>query len=178
MKILKSIILVAALFLTASFSPGAQSTAKVAKQTSPDALVAELYRQSGRNRSPFFQTRSRALVGRYFEKRLADLIWKDAIRSKGEVGAIDGDPLYNAQDMEIKHFVVHKPTFANGAAGGLHAGSPHGVVAEVKVSFENFGKKEEIVFLLSSSNRAAGWKIANIKYNDGTDLLEILKGGD
>ncbi|MDQ2922077.1 MAG: hypothetical protein M3R52_10775 [Acidobacteriota bacterium] len=54
MKILKSIILVAALFLTANFSPGAQSSAKVVRQTSPDALVAELYRQSGKDGSPLF----------------------------------------------------------------------------------------------------------------------------
>jgi len=187
----KSIILLAALFLTANVSPGSQSTAKVAKQASPDALVAELYRQTGRNRSPFFQTRSRARVDQYFEKQLGDLIWKDAIRSRGEVGAIDGDPLYNAQDMDIKHFAVHKPASANGVAGGSKArgsqrrsadgvepGSPRGVAAEVKVSFENFGKKVEIVFLLTSDTRAAGWKITNIKYDDGTDLLGILKGGD
>ena len=113
----------------------------------------------------FFQTKNRTLLDKYFEKHLADLIWKDAIRSKGEVGAIDGDPLYNAQDMDIKHFAVHKASYANG-------------LAEVKVSFENFGKKEEIVFLLSPGTRAGGWKIKNIKYNDGTDLLGILKSGD
>src|SRR5205823_1055851 len=33
--------------------------------------------------SPFFQTRSRALLYKYFEKHLADMIWKDAVRSKG-----------------------------------------------------------------------------------------------
>ena len=178
MRILKSTILVATLFLSASLSPGAQSTAKVVRQTSPDALVAELYRQSGKNRSPFFQTRSRSLVNKYFEKHLGDLIWKDAINSRGEVGALDGDPLYNAQDMDIKNFVIHKPVFTNGSAGGPQAGNPRGVVAEVKVSFENFGKKEEIVFLLRAGTRAAGWKIANIKYDDGTDLLGILKGGN
>ena len=162
MKTLKSTILLAALLLGSN--QWAHSTAKVTKQKSPDALVTELYRQSGRNRSPFFQTKSRALLDRYFQKHLADLIWKDAIRSKGEVGAIDGDPLYNAQDMEIKNFAVHKASYANG-------------LAEVKVSFENFAKKEEIVFLLTPGPRDAGWKIANIKYNDGTDLLGILKAG-
>ena len=162
MKIFKSTILVAALLLCSN--QWAHSAAKVTKQTSPDALVTELYRQSGRNHSPFFQTKNRTLLDKYFEKHLADQIWKDAIRSKGEVGAIDGDPLYNAQDMDIKHFAVHKASYANG-------------VAEVKVSFENFGKKEEIVFLLSPGPRAGGWKIANIKYNDGTDLSGILKAG-
>jgi hypothetical protein len=165
MKTLQSIILVAGLFLSASYSSGAQSAAKAVRPTSPNALVIELYRQSGKNRSPFFQTKSRALVDKYFDRHLGDLIWKDAITSKGEVGALDGDPLYNAQDMEIKNFVVHKPTVANGTA-------------QVKVSFENFGKKEEIVFLLSSKNKSAGWKITNIKYSDGSDLLGIFKGGN
>jgi hypothetical protein len=162
MKTLRTTILLAALLLGSNQQ--AYSAAKVTKPTSPDALVTELYRQSGRNHSPFFQTRNRTLLDKYFEKHLADLIWKDAIRSKGEVGAIDGDPLYNAQDMDIKNLVVHKASFANG-------------LAEVNVSFENFGKKEEIVFLLSQGTRAGGWKIANIKYKDGTDLLGILKAG-
>jgi len=165
MKRLESIILFAAIFLTAGHSAGAQSAARPVKPNSPNALVTELYRQSGKNRTPFFQTRSRALVDKYFDKRLGDLIWKDAITSKGEVGALDGDPLYNAQDMDIKNFVVRKPIVANGTA-------------EVKVSFENFGKKEEIVFLLSSKNNATGWKISNIKYSDGTNLVGILIGGN
>ena len=162
MKILKSTLLLAALLLGSN--QWAHSAAKVTKQTSPDALVTELYRQSDKKHSPFFQTKSRALLDKYFERHLAGLIWKDAIKSKGEVGAIDGDPLYNAQDMDIKNFAVHKASYANG-------------LAEVKVSFENFGKKEEIVFLLTPGLRGGGWKISNIKYKDGTDLLGILKAG-
>lgn len=177
MKISKSILLLAALLLAAHFA-GAKPLAKSAKQTSPAALVAELYRQSARKRSPFFQTRSRALVNHYFEKDLGDLIWKDAIRSKGEVGAIDGDPLYNAQDMEIKHFVIHKPESAKGNSGdALNENAPP-VGAEVKVTFENFDAKKEITFVLGRGTGPSGWKISNIKYDDGTNLLEILKSGN
>jgi len=128
--------------------------------------VAELYRQSARKRSPFFQTRSRALVNQYFEKDLGDLIWKAAIRSKREVGAIDGDPLFNAQDMEIKRFVIHKPEVAKGNSGDE---------AEVKVTFENFGVKKQITFLVRRATGTAGWKISNIRYDNGADLLGILK---
>jgi hypothetical protein len=181
MKISKSMLLLAALLLTvniagakSSAKPLAKSAAKSARQTPPDAVVAELYRQSARKRSPFFQTRRRALVNQYFEKELGDLIWKDAIRSKGEVGAIDGDPLFNAQDMEIKHFVIHKPEFAKGMSGK----SPASVGAEVKVTFENFGAKKEILFVLRRSTGLWGWKISNIKYDDGADLLGILKSGN
>lgn len=67
----------------------------------PTLWVVDLYRQHNRKRSPFFQTRSRALINKYFAKALADLIWKDAMKAKGEVGALGADPLYDAQDTEI-----------------------------------------------------------------------------
>jgi len=164
MTISKSLTLVTILFLTVTFS-SAQNPTKLAKRISPDALVADLYRESSKDRSPFFQTKNRALVDKYFQKNLADLIWKDAVRSKGEVGAIDGDPLYNAQDMDIEHFSVHPATYDKGTA-------------KVRVTFENFGKKEEVGFLLSSGKRSTVWKIANIQYSDGTNLLGILNGSN
>src|SRR5260370_293987 len=161
MKILKSTLLLAALLLGSN--QWALSAAKVTKQTSPDALVTELYRQSGRKHSPFFQTRSRTLLDKYFEKHLADLIWKDAIRSKGEVGAIDGDPLYNAQDMEIKKFAIDKATFAGGKA-------------RVNVRFENFGQEKNIVFVLG--NGKTGWRICDIEYGEGRTLVGEVNEGN
>src|SRR5689334_11223404 len=77
----------------------------------PETLVADLYKAHDAKQSPFFQKRSRARVDKYFTKRLADLIWKDVTKTpKGEVGKLDGDPLYNAQDMEIKAFAIGKAT--------------------------------------------------------------------
>jgi len=101
------------------------------------------------------------LLNRYFTRELADLIWKDRINSKGEVGALDGDPLYNAQDIEIKNFKIGQARLNNGAA-------------LVPVSFLNFGKEEKITFRLVSA--PGGWKIANIEYQDGTSLAGILRG--
>jgi hypothetical protein len=131
----------------------------VTKKPSPDAVVANLYKQH-KKRSPFFQTRSRALLDEFFEKNLANLIWKDAVTSKGEVGALDFDPLYNAQDTDIKNFVIHKPAYREGKA-------------EVLVSFENFGEKQRILFDLVSQK--TGWKIANINYGKGSNLLGMLQ---
>src|SRR5688572_2866905 len=48
---------------------GAQSQAAAA-----EALVADLYKQHDAKKGPFFQTKSRALVDKYFTKPLADLI--------------------------------------------------------------------------------------------------------
>ena len=64
--------------------------------------------------------------------------------------------------MEIKSFVIHKAKVTDG-------------MATVLVTFANIGKKQEVKFLLAS--RQAGWKITNVKYDDGTDLIGILKSG-
>src|ERR1041385_5040665 len=106
---MKKLTLAAILFLT-----GMQLLPAVPAQPrhlSPDALVRDLYTAHTHKRSPFFQTRSRALLYKYFVKSLADLIWTDQKNSKGEVGVIDGDPLYDAQDMQIKKFAIGKPSY-------------------------------------------------------------------
>ena len=141
-----------------TLSAPAQTKTLTATRKSPRALVADLYRQH-KKQSPFFQTKSRALVDRYFDKELADLIW-NMPNSPDEVGPLDGDPLYNAQDMEIRNFVIHKPVVKD-------------ATATVLVSFTNIGKKQEVKFLLAS--RPTGWRITNIKYDVGTDLVQILK---
>lgn len=116
MKTLKLSAIAAVLLLGASLSVVVQAQSTSTKRPGPDTLVADLYKANKQKRSPFFQTRSRALLYKYFEKTLADLIWKDAVHSKGEVGAIDGDPLYDAQDMEIKKFAIKKPRYEEGRA--------------------------------------------------------------
>src|SRR6266852_6027510 len=126
MKAMK-LILVMALCFAAGLSISVDGQPAATKRLSPDALVADLYRAHNQKHSPFFQTRSRALLYKYFEKDLADLIWRDAVKSKGEVGALDGDPLYDAQDIEIKKFAIGKPSYADNKAA-------------VKVTFENFNQ--------------------------------------
>jgi hypothetical protein len=158
MKTIKLIFVLMMIIGTVCSSATAQRHSRPTKQMSPEQLVADLYRQH-KTRSPFFQHQNRSLLDRYFDKDLADLIW-NIPDLPGEVGPLDGDPLYNAQDMEIRNFVIHKPVVKNG-------------MATVLVNFTNFGKKQEVKFLLAS--RQSGWKITNIKYDDGTDLIGILK---
>ena len=155
----KLIVLIALLGFGASLSPEVRGQSRVTNRLSPDALVKDLYWQHDHKRSPFFQTRSRALLYKYFEKTLADKIWKDAVGSKGEVGAIDGDPLYDAQDIEIRKFAIGKPTYESSVP--------------VTVSFENFGQKRSIIFLMV--NRGAGWRISDIDYGEGRTLFGELK---
>lgn len=147
--------------LSALLLISAVAQAQVKANSDPVRLVTTLYRQHNRNHSPFYQTRSRARVNQYFEKSLADLIWKDSVGNKGEAGALDADPLYDAQDTQIKNFSVKKSGEENGRT-------------VVVVSFENFGEKQQLVFLLAQEK--IGWKIADIKYKDGRTLSGILKG--
>src|SRR5438876_8530768 len=134
MRFLKSTLMIFMVMIlaTVSLSPQAQSNNR---RLSPNELVADLYKQHNRKHGPFFQTRSRALLYKYFEKSLADMIWKDAVSSKGEVGVIDGDPLYDAQDMDIKKFTIGKPSYESGKA-------------RVNVTFENLGQSKSFVFIL------------------------------
>jgi len=142
----------------AAAQPSPSAAARPA--ASPEALVSELYKQHDADRSPFFQTDDRARVDKYFEKSLADLIWKDAVESGGEVGALGADPLYDAQDTEIKNFAVRAVNQSDGKA-------------EVAAAFENFGKKQRIVYRLVAVG--PDWKIADIDYGNGTTLLKMLK---
>ena len=159
MKTSKLILVAIVMLAACDFSAAAGQKTTSMKSMSPRGLVVDLYRQH-KTRSPFFQARSRALLDKYFAKKLADLLWQDAHSSGGEVGALDGDPLFNAQDMEIKKFSIEEGTVM---AGG----------ANVPVSFENFGEKHRIVFRLVAERTR--WKIADIAYDDGSSLLEILK---
>ncbi|HKP47651.1 MAG TPA: DUF3828 domain-containing protein [Pyrinomonadaceae bacterium] len=139
-------------------STAAQKAAPSNDRNTPVRLVADLYRQHKRH-SPFFQHTNRALVDRYFDRQVADLLW-NIPDTPGEVGPLDGDPLYNAQDMEIKKFVIHPAKMV-------------GDTARVLVTFTNFGKPQQINFVLVPVG--SGWRISNIKYDDGTDLIGILK---
>lgn len=126
--------------------------------TLPEALVADLYKAHDGKKSPFFQTKNRPLVDKYFTRSLGDLIWNDALTSQknNEVGVIDGDPLYNAQDVEIKNFAVGK-------------GEVKGDTAVVPVTFTNYGNKQNLKFhmkLISSE-----WKIDDIEYGGEAGTL-------
>jgi len=136
------------------------SAAGQPQSVAAEALVADLYKQHDAKKSPFFQTKNRSLVDKYFTKGTADLIWKDATSSQGEVGALDGDPLYAAQDMEIKNFAVGKADVK-------------GEAATVPVNFTNYGQKVTITFKLKMVGTA--WKIDDIIWPEGTSMVKVIK---
>jgi hypothetical protein len=155
------------LLLSVSSIAVGQSRARL----TPDAVVRNLYAARKRPATdPFFQTKSRARLDKYFTKELGDLIWKDAVaaaKSK-EVGALDGDPLYNAQDMKITAFRIKPPEYGEGNRD----------LADVPVTFKNFGKEETVLFRLERAKTGV-WKISDIFYpgnpDDASSLTKMLK---
>jgi len=136
-------------------------------QTTPDALVRSLYAaHKNRRTDPFSQTKDRARLDKYFAKDLADLLWKDAKTSaaNNEVGALDGDPLYNAQDMKITAFLVKSPQYGEGNRD----------VADVPVTFKNLGKQETILFRVERDSSKV-WKITDIFYKNNDDASSSLR---
>ena len=141
-------------------TPPAVEEKSAQSATAPDALVKDLYKQHDAQKSPFFQTKNRALVDKYFDKNLAEMIWKDAKESNGEVGALGADPLYNAQDTDIKNFAVGQPKIT-------------GDKAEVVVTFDNYKQKEKFTFKLVQQNN--DWKISDIDYGGEYTLVGLFK---
>src|SRR5262245_31297947 len=136
-------------------------------QTTPDALVRDLYAaHKNRRTDPFSQTKDRARLDKYFAKDLADLLWKDAKTSaeNNEVGALDGDPLYNAQDMKITAFSIKPPEYGEGNRD----------LADVRVTFKNIGKEETVLFRVERNSQKV-WKITDILYPGNDDSSSSLR---
>ncbi len=147
---MRSLLVLLVSVLTAAIS--------IAGDLSPKDLVAQFYQAHRSKHDPLDET---ALLGRYFDPALLKLYLKDRREAKGEVGRLDGDPLYNAQDMEIKDLSVSAPEMTGGEA-------------RVTVSFKNFSKPTRVVYMLGRT--ANGWKISDIRYDDGSSLKKILEG--
>jgi hypothetical protein len=154
--------LVAVVLLVCSFSAMAApfvGQAKPAAADSPTALVKELYRVHNNGRGPILTGKNRAVLQKFFDKKLADLLWKILTAKSDEVGPLDFDPFFNAQDTEISNFLIS-------AAVGNDQDST------VTVTFRNAGSPETIKFRLHHTE--VGWRVANIVYADGSDLIKIL----
>lgn len=145
--------------------PPATTTTAAAAPVAPPLtaahdLVADLYAQHGQGNSPFFQTDDRTRLEKYFEPKFAELIWNDAVSAQGEVGVLGFDPLYDAQDTEIKNFVVQPATV-------------EGDGAQVAAEFSNFGENQRIVYSLVPV--AGQWRISDMTFADGRTLRKAFE---
>lgn len=130
----------------------------------PDSVVKELYKIHDQdlkgNDDRILSRKSRKNIDKFFDKTLADFIWKDLTTHIDEVGVLDFDTFYNAQDFEIKGFSVAAPKISGGKA-------------TVAVKFTNFDRKVTLNYSLTKQKK--DWKISDIKYADGSSLLGYFK---
>lgn len=139
---------------------GHASAQKSSPPVTPDALVRELYRVHNNGNGPIFRATGQRYWTKYFDAKLAGLLRKALTEgSPDEVGPLDFDPLYNAQDTKITHLQVGPPQIAQERA-------------TVIVSFRNFGQATKITFQLRATD--AGWKITNVLYGADGDLVKML----
>src|SRR5436309_8098001 len=88
------IVIVAILALVAGFASARPGSLNL---NTGKELVAQLYKEHSGKSDPLQYRASKKLLRNYFYKPLLDLYLKDQEDSKGEVGKIDFDPLYDAQ---------------------------------------------------------------------------------
>ena len=135
-----------------------------AQTLTPDALVRDLYKiheqDSKTSKDRILNGKSRRYLDKYFDKTLADLIWKDLTTDTGYAGVIDFDPFYATQDPNIKNLTVGAPKTT-------------GTKATVIVRFTNSGVKETLNYLLAK--QGSGWRITDIKYDDDSSLLGYFR---
>lgn len=132
-------------------------TAATAGDLSPKDLVAQLYQAHRSKHDPLDESKC---LGRYFDPALLKLYLKDKREAKGEVGRLDGDPLYNAQEIEITAFTISPPDTADRET-------------RVTARFKNLGQPTRVVYLLTHEDD--DWKISDICYDDGSSLKKILQ---
>src|SRR6266487_4437893 len=133
------------------------ATTTFAGELLPKDVVAQLYKAYGTEQSSAGETR---LFTRYFDDELLKLYLKDKREAKGEVGRLDGDPLYNAQEVQITDFSISAPKIT-------------GSEALVTVRFKNIGKPTRVECVLRRT--VHGWKISDIRYDNGYSLKKILQ---
>jgi hypothetical protein len=148
----------AMMFKTIAFLLMLTAATMLADELSPKDVVAQLYQAHRSKHDPLDETQ---FLSRYFDAELLKLYLKDKREAKGEVGRLDGDPLYNAQDIQITDFSISAPKTT-------------GAETLVMVRFKNIGKSTRVEYVLGRT--ADGWKISNIRYDDGSSLKKILQG--
>ena len=150
------------MFKTIGFLLMLTAATTFAGELSPKDVVAQLYKAYGTEQSSEGETR---LFTRYFDDELLKLYLKDVREAKGEVGRLDAVGLYNAQEIQITDFSISAPKITGPSRTGMEA--------LVTVRFKNIGKPTRVECVLRRT--VHGWKISDIRYDNGYSLKKILQ---
>ena len=139
------------------------ATAAAGEET-PDNVLTELYEMHAKdfksNRDQILDGKSRKMLDKYFDKNLANLIWKDLTTNKDEIGVIDFDLFYASQDPNVKNLKVSPAEIK-------------GDKATDSVTFTDSGLKQTLIYSLVKQN--GSWKISDINYGKEETLLKFFK---
>lgn len=144
--------------LVAATEPTVAAQSKADTRT-PVAVIRELYKAHNNGKGAVLDGKEKAILLKYFDKKLTDAMWKELTSNSEEVGNLDFDPFFNSQDIQISNIQVTGPAVAKEKT-------------VVTVSFSNYGQNTIIKFHMR--NTEGGWRAENIVYDDGSDLLKIL----
>lgn len=130
----------------------------------PHLIVKDLYAAHASEKSPFFQSDDRKRLDPFFSKALGDLLFKDVVNAKGDLGRLDFDPLFGSQDPQITDFVIGE----TGLGGDKKFGPDNEAV--VQVTFKDSGAGRMISFRFKQGKDKV-WLIEDIRYPDLDDVL-------
>lgn len=129
---------------------------------SPQDLMRELYRVHDQGNGRLLDPDAGKQRRVFFTESLAVALDGELNRSEpGELGNLDFDPFYNAQDTELGEFDIAVTKVSGNRTFAI-------------VRFSNFGDPIKIVYTVVQDER--GWRIDDIDYGDGLTLRKILQG--
>jgi hypothetical protein len=94
------------------------------------------------------------------------------LKSDGEVGAYEFDPMYGSQDPQVKNFKTGAVQWGGIKKRDDDEGDDG--FALVAVTFKDGGKNREMRFGFELQPDKT-WRISEIHYPDGNSLLQILR---
>jgi hypothetical protein len=123
------------------------------------AFVTGLYAAYGKAPGPDYLGRQAKAV---FSPALLELMRRDAARTpKGEVGTLDGDPICNCQDYEIRSVSVVVTAAGPTAATAI-------------ASFRNFGEAQSVGLDLVWVQ--GNWRVDDVHAREMLSLVKLLEG--
>jgi hypothetical protein len=146
----------------------AESRRRADNAQTPEAVIKEIYALHAADikaeaEDRIVNSRDRRRLDKYFDKKLADLIWNDLTMERTEddtyeIGVIDFDLFYAAQeDLPVTNLLIKQTQIADDKA-------------TVRANFTSGGTSETVEYTLVAENDA--WKISDIKYRNGMSLLK------
>lgn len=129
---------------------------------SPQALMRELYRVHAEGDGPLLRSEGKAERRVFFTASLVEALEREIDRpDPEELGNLDFDPFYNAQETDLGAMDVAVAKVSGNATIAL-------------VRFENAGNPIEIAYRVVLDGEA--WRIDDIEYGEDRTLRKTLRG--